>query len=133
MKEWGPEADRSFPALDVAVQPLPTEKQAACFLHHRAPAAKAITLGVFLESALQVLLPRLTHLARTCNINRIERTLLFAFHLVASELELILDNEPPDRTCSNVRPNFISAYITSAATTTPPEGTRPIPPPSPTT
>lgn len=80
MREWEAEADRSFPALDEAVGLLPAEKRAAGFLHiPRAPAARALMSGVFLEAALQVFLPRFTDLARTWNKSDRKNPLLFAF------------------------------------------------------
>lgn len=87
----------------------------------RASAAKTVTFRVFLESALQVFLLRFTNLPRTWNENRMERTRLFA-----SEQSWILRNEPTDHTCSNVSPNFISAYIECVATQVPLKGTRPV-------
>lgn len=72
-----------------------------------------------------------TTLARTRNKNRMERTRLFAFQPVASRAGVDSLQWATDHTCSNVRPNFISAYIASVATQMPLKETRPISPKSP--
>lgn len=56
-----------------------------------------------------------TTLARTCNKNRMERTRLFAFQPVASRAGVDSLQWATDHTCSEVRPNFISANIASVA------------------
>lgn len=128
---------KQTPALSVAVGPSRAENRGAGFLRGsptltlRFCPPQLYNIGVFLASALQVFLPRLTTLPRTCNKNRWKEH-ISVFQPAASEQELSLYNEHTDHTCSNVRPNFISAYIASVATQRPLKGTRPILPKSPT-
>lgn len=128
---WGP-GDWRFPALTLASRSwdssgLFTKRKP--YTYPLSFCSQSCNLGAIFSISLTGF-PSTT-LARTCNKNRMERTRLFAFQPVASRAGV--DSLPwaTDHTCSNGRPNFISAYVASVATQMPLQETGPISPKSP--